>query len=192
MRVTEVSRLVARVGLGLGCIATCPSWMRGQTFVEGGGGWSYVTPGAAAQGGTYSHGVNAQISVGRVFTQRIRMRIDMLGAQFNHSVQYYPPCPFPGCSRAYYTRESNTIVGLVLSSVLNVDPRGILYLTAGPGMYEAFLSSAELHIGVSAGAGVAIPLGHRLRAVTEVSWHDLFGRTTGPSWFAPITVGLRY
>ena len=48
-----------------------------------------------------------------------------------------------------------------------------------------FADTPQLH-------AVAVPLGSRLRGVAEARWQGLFGDSTGPTWFVPITVGLRY
>lgn len=174
-------------------MVACPSPARAQAFVELGGGWNYVTPAAATpHGDTYGHGLNARVSVGRELAPNFRMRIDVLGIQFDHNVQYYPPCPAPGCTRSYYDVQSNSVVGVTVNGLLNVDPRGILYIVGGPGVYDAFVPSAELHLGVSVGAGVAVPIRAGLRAFAEARWHHLFGGAAAPSQFLPITVGLRY
>ena len=123
---------------------------------------------------------------------RCRMRFDVLGIQFDHNVQYLPPCPSSGCTHSYYRVQSNSVVGLVANGVLNVDPRGILYLVGGPGAYDAFAPSAELHLGVGAGARIAVPVGASLRVFAEARWHHLSGGAVAPSQFVPITIGLRY
>jgi hypothetical protein len=75
---------------------------------------------------------------------------------------------------------------------VNVDPRGIFYVIGGAGLYEVYGPATELHLGVSAGAGTAVPVGARLRAVVEAHWHGLLGATSGSPWLVPVTVGLRY
>ena len=167
-----------------------PDTTSAHTFLELGGGWNYPAP--AAFGDNYSHGYSARASIGREIAPRLLVRLDAFRSQFDHNVQFYPPCAFPGCTHAYFSTESATITGVTANGLLSVDPRGILYVTAGAGFYDAYLRGNELHAGASAGAGLAVPLGARLRAVVEARYHALLGATNGPPWIVPITVGLRY
>lgn len=78
---------------------------------------------------------------------------------------------------------------------LSVDPRGILYVIGGARLYDVNGVNAPTtawHFGVSAGAGIAVPVAPHLRAFVEARWHGLLGTTSGPSQLVPITVGLRF
>lgn len=192
MILNHLSRWAAFVSVAIGCVTAWASPAYSQTYFELGGGWTYLTQTGPSSSGTYSHGINGRVSVGQEIAPNLRIRLDVVGIQFNRNVQYFPPCASPGCTRPYYTTQSNDVVGVVANGLVNVDPRGILYLIGGPGLYSASVPSAEWHVGVSAGAGITVPVGARLRAFTEARWHYLFGSTTGPSQLFPITVGLRY
>src|SRR6185312_6027485 len=101
----------------------------------------------APQVDTYGHAVNGRVSIGRTVAPRVRVRFDALGLQFDQNVQYFPPCPAPGCTRSYYRAQSNDIVGVIGNGLLDVDRRGIFYLIGGAGAYGAFVPSAERHVG---------------------------------------------
>ncbi len=90
------------------------------------------------------------------------------------------------------TGTVNSVIGVIANARVNIDPRGILYLRGGPGVYDAFVPSAELRIGLSVGAGIAVPIGASVHAFAEAGWDELVGSTGGPSRLAPITVGVRY
>jgi hypothetical protein len=183
---------VAFASCVVGCMLTVASPASGQAFFELGAGWSYLAAPVAQQVGTYSHAVSGRVSIGRKVTPSLRARFDAVGVQFDQNVQYFPPCPAPGCTRSYYRRQSNSIVGMIGNGVLDVDPHGILYLIGGTGVYAASVPSAEWHLGVSGGAGIAVPVRTDLHVFVEAAGHHLFGRTAGPSHFVPITIGLRY
>jgi hypothetical protein len=185
---------IARIALGLGCLLASAPPARAQTFVELGGGWNHVSP--APSGDSYGPGFNARASIGRQLAPHFLVRLDAftISGQSKDSVQFYPPCAFPGCTRSYYnyTTQSFGIAGLTVNGLVNVDSRGIFYAIGGAGIYDVSRPATELHLGVSAGAGIAVPLGARLRAVVEARWHGLLGATAGPPWLVPITVGLRW
>jgi hypothetical protein len=132
------------------------------------------------------------LSIGRELASKFRVRFDAAVTQFDHEMPVFPPCPIGGCTQSFYNTKTNGVIGLTANGLVNLDPRGIVYLIGGAGVYNAYVPSAELHIGVSAGAGIVVPVGARLHAFAEARWHDLFGGTLGPSWLVPITVGLRY
>lgn len=167
-----------------------PQPLRAQSFGEFGGGWNYVGPGP--DGATNTNGFNIRASIGRVVTPRVRLRFDVFVSDFDRKVQFYPPCPAPGCAHPYYNTESAGIAGLTANGIVNADSRGIFYVTGGAGLYDSYGRRTEIRPGISAGVGVAVPVGTRLRAVVEARWHGLIGTTAGPSWIVPITVGFRY
>ena len=183
--------MIVRIRIfALVCLLAIPATVSAQTIVELAGGWNYL--GTGPLGVPYTHGWTARVSVGPQLASNFLLRIDGILSQFVDSVQFFPPCAFPGCSHAYYNAETVNIVGVVANGTLNVDRRGIFYLIGGVGAYDVNARDHDLHMGLSAGAGIAVPVGAGLRAVAEARWNGLLGGTTGPSWFAPITFGLRY
>lgn len=187
IRSSVFASVVAAIGVAL---LVCPVNVRAQTIVEVGAGWNY--PGTGPFGLPYTRGWTARVSVGPQLAQNFLLRIDATMSQFRDSVQFSPPCPSPGCTHAYYNAESVNVLGVVANGILNLDRRGIFYLIGGVGAYDVNARDHALHVGLSGGAGIAMPIGARLRAVAEARWNGLVGNTTGPSWFAPVTFGLRY
>jgi hypothetical protein len=178
------------VSIGLGCLLTCPRPAHAQTFVEFAGGWNWPAP--APAGDNYTRGLSIRASVGRQIAPSFRWRIDALVSEFDHNVQFYPPCAFPGCIHPYYNTRSVSVAGLAANAMMNLDSRGIFYVIGGAGLYDLHEIATELHLGASAGAGVAVPVGSRLRVTVEARCHGLLGATVGPPWLVPVTVGLRY
>ncbi len=167
-----------------------------QTFVEFAGGWNYVGPAPAQAYETYSHGFNLRASIGRPLTSRFLLRFDAFTSQFDEKTTTYafPPCLFAGPCTAIpsYVFQSEGVAGLTANGLLNLDPRGVFYAVAGAGLYDTYGGPAKLNIGVSAGAGISVPINTRLHVVVEARFHDLLGATYGPLRVLPITVGLRY
>lgn len=184
------STLCAAVGLG--CLFVCPAPARAQMFVELAGGWNYVP--TLPSGAIYASGSNVRASIGWKVAPNFRWRIDAFTSQFDSKDNSRIPCPSFGCSPSDYV-NAERVDGLTASGLVSVDPRGIFYVIGGAGLYDvnnAGLTVPERHFGVSAGAGITVPMGSRLRAVVEARWHDLLGNPPGPTWLVPITVGLRY
>jgi Outer membrane protein beta-barrel domain len=181
------------LGCALICALICARPVSGQTFVELGGGWSYVAPTPSGQ--AYSAGANLRASIGREVTPNFRLRLDALWNQFDDRTQVFAnyPCPSTGCAQTSYTSQQwSTVVGLTGNGVLNVDPRGILYVVGGAGVYDVNGIAGEIHVGVSAGAGITVPVSVHMRAFAEGTWHGLLGNTAGPSRFLPVTFGFRF
>jgi hypothetical protein len=178
----------------VGCLIVWPSPIRAQTFVELAGGWNDIGP--APEYASYSHGFNVRGSIGRQITPRFLLRFDGFTSQFDETITtyVYPPCAQGVVCNAipYSVVQSQRIAGLAANGLANVDSRGILYVVGGAGLYDTYGGSARWNIGVSAGAGIAVPISGRLHAVVEAKFHDLLGATYGPPWLMPITVGLRY
>lgn len=176
----------------LGCLTLRPAAAHAQLFGELVGGWNYVP--TFSSGPTYASGSAVRVSVGWKVAQNFSWRIDAFANQFEAKDDFAYPCPSFGCSPSVHL-HSASITGLTANGLVSVDPRGIFYLIGGAGFYVVDITniaSSEQHFGVSAGAGIAVPMGSRLRGVVEARWHSLHVDTTGPTWFAPITVGLRY
>jgi len=183
---------IATCVMALVLLLACASPLSAQIFVEGGGGWNYVPLPPSTTGNVLRpHGFNLRAAIGRSVTPRIRVRVDAFTIRFNDKIPVYPyqPCSSLDCTpvenKAHY--EGN-VSGVAATGLVNVDPRGVFYLVGGAGLFSA----NELHLGVTAGAGLAIPIGARLRAFAEARWIGPFStRAVAPS-IVPITVGLRY
>ena len=184
----------ARVALGLACLLACPVRARAQSFAELGGGWNYPAPAPAGEG--YRHGYNVRASLGHQVAPRVRVRFDAFVSWFDDSTQFYPPCAFPGCTRPYYNVGRAYVAGLSANWLVNVDPRGILYGIGGAGVYDVDgyggFQQNGVTLGVSAGAGISVPVGGGLRAFVESRYHILLGTTARPPWIVPITFGVRF
>jgi hypothetical protein len=190
----------ACAALALGCLLAFPAAARAQTFFELGGGWNYVAPAHAGDPAAdkYSRGFNVRASLGRQLAPGFRLRLDAFTSQFDD--KYYPPM---FCTDLYpcgpLLVESVGIAALTANGLLNVDPRGILYVIGGAGVYDVYGHTTSqrsrengLSVGVSAGAGISVPVGARLRAFAEARYHVLLGTTAQPPWLVPITVGVRF
>jgi hypothetical protein len=161
-----------------------------QALVEFGGGWNEVA--SVPTGAVSNHGWNLRVSIDQQLAERFMLRVDASASELNYRVPFVAPCPVPGCSGQPYTGGTFDIAGLSANGLLSIDPRGILYVVGGTGLYNVHNRTADLNVGVSAGAGVAVPIGRRLCAVVEARAQHLFGPTAAPSWLVPITAGLRY
>lgn len=178
------------IWLGLLVVSAAPA--RAQVFVELGGGWNFVEP-LDAPGSFHRSGSSIQASIGQQVASHFGWRVDLSTSQFE--VEQGPlPCPSTGCSPSAYLQPER-VSGLTANGVLSVDPRGILYVLGGAGYYQVNVIDfpmTEFHFGLSAGAGVAVPIAGHLRVFAEARWLGLFGYTAGPSQLVPVVVGLRF
>ena len=174
----------------LGCLLLWPAQARAQTFVELGAGLNYVAP--VPSNASYGSGSNLRASIGWQVAPNFRWRIDAFSSQFDVKPKVNLPCPASGCSGPGYSFQSERVSGVTANGLVNVDMRGIFYVIGGAGLYNVHAQTTDWLFGVSAGAGIAVPMGSRLRAVVEARWHGLLGATSGPPWLVPITVGFRY
>jgi hypothetical protein len=173
----------------LGCVLVLPAPAGAQAFVELAGGWNYVAPVASVAS---SNGSNVRASIGWQVAPSFRWRIDAFTSQFDAKTALSLPCPSSGCPASAYI-QSERVNGLTANGLVEVDPRGIFYLIGGAGLYDLQSQTPETwHLGVSAGAGIAVPVATHLRAVVEARWHGVLGATSGPAWLVPITIGFRY
>jgi hypothetical protein len=170
--------------VSLGCLFACPAPARAQAFVELGGGWN--APTSVSSGGS-----NFRASIGWQVEPSFRWRIDAFTNQFDAKTSIAYPCPSFGCSPGLLAPPER-VNGLTANGLVSVDQRGVFYLIGGAGLYDVEQQTTELHFGVSAGAGIAVPVAPHVRAVVEARWHSLLGATAGPTWLVPITVGLRF
>ena len=161
-----------------------------QSFVQLGGGWTAVAPVPSTV--HYSGAWNLQASIGWKVSETVRWRIDALASQFDVRSAVSFPCPSFGCSGPGFSYEHESVNALTANALVNLDPRGLLYVIGGAGIYDVTTQKTTWLVGGSVGAGIALPLGDRLRAVAEARWHGLAGASSGPTWLVPITVGLRY
>ncbi len=179
----------------VGLCAVLLAWtapLGAQSFVEFAGGSNYVHPRQSQPGSKYGHGFTARGSYGIRVTPGLAVRFDGDYAQFENAIRYYPPCPFPGCTRAFYDVQSNFLGGLTVNAVANLDHNGVAYVLGGAGAGFQDEPSYQWHFRGSAGAGLAIPASERLRLVAEVRWVGLAGGSLNTSWLIPFTLGIRY
>ena len=213
-----VSCPLRRRVLAIAALALCAVPVRpaaAQWIPEIAGGWSYrpAAPngnGLPQLGDHYALGFNARLSVGRRIADHIILRLDAFANQSSEtdtaSFGGAGGCiAASGCSDVWsVNRLTKGVAGLTMNAILELDPRGIFYAIGGTGIDDAHGTTAtdafghgtatynEMRLGASLGAGVALPIGARLRAILEARAHRVIGATAGPQWFAPISVGLRY
>ena len=177
------------VAVLLGCLFVCPAPARAQTFVELGGGWN-VFPTVPTGESAFS-GSTFRASVGWQASPKFRWRIDATTYHFDSNrggVTPIYPCPSFGCGGD----QSERVNGLSANGLVSLDSRGILYVIGGAGLYSVTFLTTDWRAGVSAGAGIAVPVASRLRVVLEARWNVLLGTTYGPPGLVPITIGFRY
>jgi hypothetical protein len=180
------------VAVSFGCLFAFSAPARAQMFVELAGG-SNVVP-TLPSGSMYGSGFNARASIGWKVASNFSWRVDAFASQFDSKDNSPVPCRTFGCSPSAYL-HSERVNGLTANALIGVDPRGIFYVLGGAGLYDvnnASLTTRQTLFGVSAGAGLAVPMGSRLRGVVEARWQGLFGVQEGPTSFVPITIGFRY
>ncbi len=163
-----------------------------QQFREIAAGWTGVAAAPASDANKFEPRPYVRGSIGNVLAPRVRIRFDADAMFFRLGLQEYPPCPLGGCGRKFYEDHTRGIVGLTANALVGLDPREIVYVIGGIGAYGAFAEQNTLEVGASAGAGVAIPVGVHWRAFAEATWHILVPNRGGPSWVAPLAVGLRF
>lgn len=152
----------------------------------------------------HSDGLNLRASIGRRLAAKFLIRLDAVSNQFNVRVPHAQNAICPAnvvCPSYFYETHPERANGLLANALVNIDPRGFLYLIGGAGLYDVDvqvesgvppIDATEWHFGLSGGAGITVPLMLHLRFVVEVRWHALYGGTSGSPWFIPVTVGLRY
>ena len=161
-------------------------------FFELGGGSNYAQ--TLGSGPTYVSGYNLRASIGWKVASNFSWRIDAFTNDFESKDNYNYPCPTFGCPASVHLHDER-VNGLIASGLVNFDPRGIFYMIGGAGFYgvnNVSVTVSETHFGLSAGAGIAVPMGSSLRGVVEARWLNLYGETAGPTWFVPITLGVRF
>lgn len=174
--------------LFLGFVLVRPAEARAQMFGELAGGSNVLQP--VPSGVIYASGSSLRASIGWKVASNFSWRVDAFTSQFDSKDT--DPCPGFGCSSG--TSQTERVNGLTGNALLGVDSRGIVYVVGGAGLYqvnEVDGPTTGWHFGVSAGAGLAVPVAPHVRAVLEARWRGLFGATAGPSWLVPVTLGLR-
>lgn len=157
-----------------------------------GAGWAAMGDAPGEPANRLGNGLTIQGSIGGNLAVGSRWRFDVLGTLFDDEVQFYPPCPSSGCSGTTGTTRSSSVTAATLSGLVPVGPGRRGYLIGGVGVYDANVGDRELRFGFSLGAGLAIPTASRLQVVLEARWHSIVKASSGPGWFAPLTVGFRY
>jgi hypothetical protein len=184
----QTSHLATCIAGALWCLLVAASPARAQGFFEFGGGWNYFAPPPAGE--SYSQAYNLRASIGRRVSRRILMRFDIIVNQFQKRELLSEPCPVQGCDDV---SQSGGITAFTGNALFNLDDQGIFYLSAGTGIYDAINGGGGIvTLGLSAGAGVAVPISSRLRVFAEARDHVILATGSQPPWFAPITIGLRY
>jgi hypothetical protein len=181
---------LVRIVRSLGFLLLIPASARAQTFVEIGGGSSFVGPAGSTV--RWTDGWNLRASIGLHVTPGFSWRFDAFTSQFDAKGNVSEPCPSFGCSGLGTSSQSESVSGLTANALKSIDPLGIFYLSGGAGLYDVQAGGTEWVVGVSAGAGVAVPIAPHIRAFAEARWHGLFGVTSGPSSITLITIGLRF
>jgi hypothetical protein len=181
------------LALGFAAVIASAPVVRAQSFVEFAAGSNYVHARPEGTTFSYGHGFTGRASYGQRVASNVSVRLDADVVQFDDAVEFFPPCAPPGCTQRYYTTSTNFLAGLSLNALANLDHSGSVYVIggAGPG-FGGDASTREWNLRISAGAGVAIPSGDRLRLVLEARWLGLVGGTLNASWLIPFTVGVRY
>jgi hypothetical protein len=200
------------VSLGLALLLACPPAALAQTFYSFGGGLNVarrvpVGPAGLFQGNT-SQGFAAQASVGRQLTGRLGWRLDVFVSRFDLT----QPSHFAGVMCAYNpppgtccgicplgtSKGPVDVTGLAASEFVNVLPSAFglgMYLIGGVEtdyLYQHPVAEGAVQLGLSAGAGVTVPVGDRRQAFVEARYHRLLGAPSQLTWLAPVTVGLRF
>jgi hypothetical protein len=192
MTLSRPSRITAWIAGAACCLLVVPYSAGAQSFVELGAGWNYYAP--AAQPESYRQTYNIRASIGQQISPRVLIRFDALVNQFQQQVfRGGEPCPFASCAPQYISQVGG-ITALTANALVNVDERGIFYISGGSGIYDTNANSdpAKVSIGVSAAIGITVPVGVRLRAFLEARDHIMLASGSQPPWFVPITFGLRF
>jgi hypothetical protein len=187
----------AGVALGLALLGAVPATARAQGFVGVAGGFNFQGP--APAGEQYTRGFAVQASVGRHLRPSLALRFDAFASQFadtRGTVIYNLPCRFPGCGAGTpgFVKPIG-VVGVAANGVKTVNPQGTLYVIAGGGAYYLYRhpsAAGAVRVGVSAGAGVSVPMGSRLRSFVEARYHRMLDAPSLPTWLVPVTFGIGY
>ncbi len=190
---------IARRTMGLAFLLACAAPLHSQTYVEAGGGFNYTAgglPGRILGSRMYQTGFNLRASVGRTLTPRVGVRLDaftLLDMEKRVSVTMYAPpclpdvvCPAAGVPRG--TLDDGRVTGVAANARVNIDARGVFYVIGGAALFH----NNELHLGVLAGTGIAIPVGDRLRAFAEARWLGPLSSRAMKRSVVPLTLGLRW
>jgi hypothetical protein len=183
---------LATVGAALAALILATAPARAQRFHELGVGWNAVASAPTSSSDRFRSGPYFRGSIGRSLTPRTSLRLDVNAMLFRLQTLRTVPCPFPACPNPLYDNHIRGVAGLGATGLLGLNSRGLVYLIGGVGAYDAETQVNSMHVGASAGGGIAIPVGPRYRAVIEATWHGLVPRRNGPSWLAPFSVGFRF
>jgi len=163
-----------------------------QMYLEFSGGWNHVPPQSSASGSVLdAHGSNVRGAVGKQIGPRFSLRLEVGAARFNDPVSLvsYSNCATPSCDSASHASEySGNVTSTFVTGVLSTNTRVEGFLLAGVGAVTA----SGTHQGATFGAGLALPLHGRLKAVLDARWiGPLSSRAVAP-WIVPVSIGLRY
>ena len=189
---TRHHRIAARCGAGFILLLLSVRSAVGQQFREVAVGWTSVGPIPSESGTTYTGGGSLRVTIGGVLSQRFRLDANGMVVFFDRNEQYYPPCPSFGCPHPFYDKQPTQMASVGGNAQFNVDPRGRFFVEGGIGEYATFLQMTQYRLGLSGGAGVALPIDGPLLATIQADWHALLGKTSGPRNLFPISLGLRF
>jgi hypothetical protein len=181
--------LISRFGL---LLLFVPTPALAQQYREVAAGWTSVGPIPDSYGPIYRSGAMLRASTGGTVSQRLRLGASGMVVLFDSNVEDPVPCPSNGCPHQFYNTHAAATVGIGATGQFDIDSRGRFFLDAGAGEYATFLGMTEFRLGVSGGAGAAVPISTRLIATVQADWHSLLGTTVGPRHLFPLTVGLRF
>jgi hypothetical protein len=134
-------------------------------------------------------------SLGPAASSRLSARFDADVLLFRlHARTLHTPgtCGPQGPCQGIFDDQSRAIVGLTADGVVNLTANGSLYAIGGLGVYDVIALGPSIHLGALFGGGLTFPHGRTSRFVFEATLHELAPRAGGPTWFAPLTLGLRF
>ena len=155
-----------------------------------------------------THGFAFQASVGRRFTGRSTWRLDVFTSQFQLTQPSHfagvmcvvnpPPGTCCGICPLGTTAGLVGVAGLAASELVSVTRAASgfrMYVFVGPETaywYQHPDVRGVLRLGGSGGAGVTVPIRGRIQAVVEARYHALIDAPSQPTWFLPLTFGIRF
>lgn len=199
------------MSLGLAFPLGSPSAAQGQMVYAFAGGLNVArtVPGPYPPFPAHTaNGFALQASVGRRLAGRWTWRLDVFASQFQLTQPsdfagvmcvFNPP---PGTCCGICPRGTTTgvvgVAGLAPSGLVSLTRAASgfgMYLFAGPETaywYQHPDVRGALRFGGSSGVGLTVPVGGRIQAVVEARYHALIDAPSQPTWFLPVTFGLRF
>lgn len=203
-------RAVCGVAIGLAWLLGSTLTASAQTTFSVGSGLNVArtlpTPYPVFRGST-TQGVAIQASVGRQYKGRLGWRIDAFASEFDLTqpsdwagvmcVANPPPGTCCGICPLSNTKGHVGLTGISANQFVGLTPQAFLlgaYLIWGAEVdyfYRHPNAQGTVCLGASAGGGVTLPVGGRLRAFVEARYHGLINAPSQLGWLVPLTAGLR-